>query len=194
MAPDIEVELETVTQQSRLTRSAYAQEERDGLVVEQYCHYHSSIETVLNCGNCDKPICAKCLIHHPVGIRCRGCAKMPLLPIFNVTLWHYAKAGIVVVAMSATGTFVIGLLLPMIVHSSPLLFYLRLAGLGMLGYLAGEAVSFSVNRKRSMGLRVMASSVVILVYMVSGTAIYSGIYGFITVTLAVFLAIRPFRW
>ena len=165
----------------------------DYLSDRQYCYAHPRIETVLSCGNCDRPICAKCLVHHPVGIRCRDCAKMRPLPIFHVTSWHYLKAIVVVLALSVAMIFVIGFLLPMIGHFSPLIFYLRLAGLGMMGYLAGESVSLAVNRKRSVGLKLIASSSVVIVYLVSGIAMYLTVFGFIVMIVAVLLAIRPFR-
>ena len=190
---DTRCEEKVAVRQFPLIRKSDMDEGVQDLSARQYCYYHARSETVLNCGNCDKSICTKCLIHHPVGIRCRDCAKMRPLPIFHVTPGHYFKATVVVLVLSVVGIFVIGFFLPMIAYFSPLIFYLRLVSLGMVGYLAGEAVSLAVNRKCSVGLKLIASSSVVIVYLVGGIAMYSSVLGFIVMILAVLLAIRPFR-
>ena len=38
------------------------------------CAKHPDTETQLSCARCEKAICPKCLVHAPVGIRCRDCA------------------------------------------------------------------------------------------------------------------------
>jgi hypothetical protein len=38
------------------------------------CSKHPDTETQLSCARCEKAICPKCLVHAPVGIRCRDCA------------------------------------------------------------------------------------------------------------------------
>lgn len=45
-----------------------------GAPVEVRCAYHPDTETLLRCSRCGKPICPKCGIRTPVGMRCPDCA------------------------------------------------------------------------------------------------------------------------
>jgi hypothetical protein len=40
-----------------------------------YCYRHKREPTLLSCGRCDRPVCTKCAIHGPAGIRCPDCAR-----------------------------------------------------------------------------------------------------------------------
>src|SRR5215813_4416966 len=40
------------------------------------CARHPNTETVLRCGRCETPICARCQIQTPVGARCPTCAQV----------------------------------------------------------------------------------------------------------------------
>ena len=41
------------------------------------CANHPSVETLVSCANCGKPICPDCMVQAPVGIKCASCARMP---------------------------------------------------------------------------------------------------------------------
>ena len=41
------------------------------------CANHPNVETRVSCSNCGKPICPDCMVHAPVGVKCRDCARMP---------------------------------------------------------------------------------------------------------------------
>jgi Zn-dependent protease len=38
------------------------------------CAAHPAVESYLSCGRCERAICARCLVHTPVGSRCGDCA------------------------------------------------------------------------------------------------------------------------
>ena len=40
-----------------------------------YCGKHVKTVTRLRCGRCETPICPRCTVHTPAGMRCRACAK-----------------------------------------------------------------------------------------------------------------------
>jgi hypothetical protein len=40
-----------------------------------YCYRHPDRETWVRCGRCDQPICLKCAMQGPVGMRCKSCGK-----------------------------------------------------------------------------------------------------------------------
>lgn len=43
---------------------------------EFFCYKHPKNATNLKCGRCDRPICTKCTVIGPSGVRCRECAKL----------------------------------------------------------------------------------------------------------------------
>ena len=40
-----------------------------------YCYRHPDRETWVRCGRCDQPICTRCAMQGPVGLRCKTCGK-----------------------------------------------------------------------------------------------------------------------
>lgn len=40
-----------------------------------FCYRHPKVATNLSCGRCERPVCTKCAINGPAGIRCRDCAR-----------------------------------------------------------------------------------------------------------------------
>ena len=49
------------------------------------CATHPDVETELGCSRCGKAICPRCLVHTPVGARCRECANVRRIPTYNVS-------------------------------------------------------------------------------------------------------------
>ena len=47
-----------------------------------HCYKHPKVPTNLSCGRCERPICTKCAVIGPNGVRCRDCAKqnVPIRP------------------------------------------------------------------------------------------------------------------
>ncbi len=67
------------------------------------CATHPKVETDLSCGRCEKAICAKCLVHAPVGIRCRSCApSRPVMARRGIGLLGGAAIAIVVIVIVAS--------------------------------------------------------------------------------------------
>lgn len=121
------------------------------------CFAHPDMATNLRCSRCEKPICPRCLVQTPVGARCRDCAQLRRLPVFEVSAPIYAKAAVVsVVAGLVTGSawsfFPLG----------GFFTFLMCAG---AGYVIGEAVSRSVHRRQSRWLKFVAVGGVIIAYI-----------------------------
>ena len=127
-----------------------------------YCKKHSDTETNLRCSRCDEPVCPRCLVHAPVGVRCPDCAQVKRLPTFDVTGVFLARAIAVGLPLGIAGgaaALFTGLFV------APLLSSIVILG---VGYLAGEGISLAVNRKRGRALKfVAAGSVLIAVFTVS---------------------------
>ena len=161
-----------------------------------YCYRHRDTETALRCGNCDRPICVRCGVQHPVGIRCPECARSRRIPTFDVSPVFYARAVAAAVGIGVSG--VIGLLLLSVLLSpmGPAGFYLRWLSLVGVGYLMGGGVSLAVNRKRSRGLQWIAGVAVGVTYLAVapflGIALNS-LFGLLAVAAAVYVAVSQLR-
>ncbi len=123
------------------------------------CAAHPEVETELACSRCEKGICPRCLVHTPVGARCRECANVRRLPQYNLSTGTYVRAvGAALVIGSTTGfawwlfnLFTYG-------------FFALFVGLG-IGYVVGEGVSLAAHRRAGPPLQAIAASGVILAYL-----------------------------
>ena len=126
------------------------------------CATHPKIETNLKCGKCGKAICPKCLVQTPVGARCPDCAKLYKLPTYRVSGKYYLRAIGAMIGMAIA----CGVIWWVIMRMVPF-FYLSLFLAAGVGYAIGEVVSLSVNRKRGIGLAIVAGFGVIISYLVT---------------------------
>ncbi|MFO8101265.1 MAG: hypothetical protein R6U37_03720 [Dehalococcoidia bacterium] len=145
------------------------------------------METSLRCGKCGDPICPKCAVQTPVGMRCPKCANLTRLPVFQVSIRGYLKA--VGVGLGAAGVLGVawGLVVP------------YMAGFGYLlvlvaGYLIGESISRAANRKRSIGLQVISGGNTAICFGVAvAFGLWVGLYSLIALAAGIFLAVSRFR-
>jgi len=121
------------------------------------CARHPDIETSLRCGKCDTPICPRCMVQSPVGARCPDCARLTKIPTYRVSSSHYLRAGLA----GLVSAIVTGLIWGVIESYLPFRFFSLLIAAG-IGYLIGEAISRSVNRKRGTILAVIGASAVVI--------------------------------
>ena len=154
-----------------------------------YCPKHKDTLTSLNCGKCNEVVCAKCLIHTPVGVRCARCGQGRPSPTYDVSKKFLSLATGVSICLGVTGG--IGLVvLKALGFGSPYFSILTFIG---LGYLIAECVRVSTNRKRGRALQYIAASGSVL----SFTIIFS--FGFFTpfdilaTTVAVYLIFLRLR-
>src|SRR5205807_532798 len=93
------------------------------------CANHPRVQTVVSCGRCDKPLCPRCMIYTPVGVRCRDCAQMRRPPQYTLTPRVYARVLPTAVALA----LVCGFLLSLVPYAG------FLAGI-VIGLLVGAAL------------------------------------------------------
>ena len=150
-----------------------------------YCERHPLTETNLRCGRCDTPICPRCIVHAPVGIRCPACANVSRLPTFEVKGWFMVRA---VLAGLGLG-FANGGLWMLLTSNIPFIAWIALTG---IGYLNGEGISVVTNRKRGPSLRVIAAASVLITYSVGvyllGPALGGDLWGWIALVIAIYVA------
>jgi hypothetical protein len=121
------------------------------------CATHPDIETGLRCGKCDKPICPKCLVHTPVGARCRDCAHIASLPTFQVN----NRQLFISIAVGLVIAVVYGFLWGLLSYFLDFIILNLLLGAGA-GYCISEGMSFVINRKRGTKLAVIAGIMVVI--------------------------------
>ena len=98
------------------------------------------------------------MVQTPVGSRCRKCANVKKLPVFDVPKTFYIRA--IVVGLVTSG--ILGAAWHYIPLGGWFLFLLAAA----VGYGIGEMISLSVNRKRGRWLQATAAVCVIVSYLV----------------------------
>jgi len=117
------------------------------------CARHPNTETVLRCGRCDTPICARCMVMSPVGARCPTCAQVKRFALMLKPL-EVAKAVAFGLVVAAIGS-VIATLIP---------FLGPLFGFAIVGFAVGEVVAIGGNRKRVPALGYIAIGCLLVGY------------------------------
>ena len=162
-----------------------------------FCKRHPSAESNVACGRCGDPICPRCMVHAPVGIRCPDCGKSNPVPTFNVTGAFLARgigAGVAVALICGIGfaaaTYIAYENLPYNFSRfvAPLL-------VATLGYLIGVSVSLATNRKRGTKLKLVAGLCTLLGFsimvLVTGEATLN-MFGLVAAAVAFYVAINRF--
>ena len=126
-----------------------------------FCKRHSGVETSITCGRCGDAICPRCMVHAPVGVRCPDCGRSRPTPTFDVSPMFMARgigAGLLV---GIVGGVVVALAVRFFYF--PYILAVLVVG---LGYLVGETISFSTNRKRGTRLKLAAGLSMLLGYTI----------------------------
>ncbi len=157
------------------------------------CAKHPNVETNLACGKCGKPICPRCLVQTPVGVRCSECAQLKSLPTYQVSTGYYLRAvgagiGIAIVC----GFIWLGIYyIPL-----PFMFFLRLFIAAGVGYAIGEVVGLSVNRKRGTGLAIVSGTCAAVAFAIPNvffTSVGLNLWGLLVLAVAIFMAVIRIR-
>jgi hypothetical protein len=117
------------------------------------CARDPSVETYLRCGQCEKPICPRCLIQTPVGAKCRECAQLRRLPMFDIKPLDYLKGLGGGLAAGIGG----GLAMILIQMTVPFLGIFGLMMAAGIGYGVGEGIAWATRRKQGRWLAIMAA-------------------------------------
>jgi len=120
-----------------------------------FCQRHPEVETGLECGRCATPICPRCLIHTPGGIRCPDCAKMRRLPMYELAPLDYVKAAVAGAVLAGMLGFAGSLLLPLGAFRGFFLILALFVGSGA-GALVAEVLTRATNGKRGPAMQGIA--------------------------------------
>ena len=161
-----------------------------------YCYRHKDTETLLKCGQCGRPICVRCIVQHPVGIRCPECARPKPVAALEVSSLHYARA------VAAAAVITVAGIVGMVVFSELVLslglagYYLRWMALVGIGYALGAGVRLAVGGKRGRGLQWVAGVAMVVVFLAASSLVglaLDSLVGIGAVVVAVYVAVMQLR-
>ena len=118
-----------------------------------FCETHPNVETGLSCGKCGRYICPRCLVQTPVGGRCSKCARIRKSPVYDVKPGRYTLAIIAAIVVGG----VTGVVWAVLLDAIGWIFFLPGLLAAGAGYVVGEVVSITANRKRGVGLALIAA-------------------------------------
>jgi hypothetical protein len=124
------------------------------------CTYHPSVMTRLRCSRCGKPICPRCGVRTPVGLRCPECAGVRGLPTYRTDTSVLLKA----MAIGFGVAIVVGVVWGYIPEWN---FYLSL----LLGFGVAEGMAWAAKGKRGRDLQAAAIGAVVFALLVSRTVL-----------------------
>ena len=164
-----------------------------------FCHWHPQAETRISCSRCGKFVCPQCMVQAPVGIRCRECGRVSPMPTYDVRPANYARAMAVAAFVGISGGFlwwIVNMSLIFILRGQVSTLLLSLPAVAV-GYGAGQLISLSVNRKRSIVLAWIAGGAVIVsclvIILLPGPNFLINLYGLLFVAAGVLIAIQRVR-
>ena len=160
-----------------------------------YCAEHPDTPSNLRCGRCDKLICPRCMVQTPVGSKCRDCAQVRPLPMYDVAVSHLLRAIAVAVGIGLSGGLAFALIVRPLFGGG----FIGIAALGGLGYLLAEGISRVSNRKRGRALQYVAAGgmVVALATVIPtagfGAGAYLDPFDLLGVGLGIYVAVIQLR-
>jgi F0F1-type ATP synthase assembly protein I len=124
-----------------------------------YCVNHRTVETLLRCNKCERPICMKCAQSTPVGYRCKDCVYQQQNKYYNAENWDNPIALGVSLVVTTVATPFVGIFLSFFGFWG--LFLAFMVGSGAGGLLA-QIIRQAVGRRRGRYLRYFALAGVVL--------------------------------
>jgi len=148
-----------------------------------YCANHPSVQTLLRCNRCGKPICTRCAVQTPVGYRCKQCVGQQRAVYYSGGASDYLIGGLIAAVLGGLACVVISLL------RGAWFFGLILGP--TVGIGIAEVVRWAVRRRRSqylwlaVGGGILLGSLPALVLFVLNFSLWS----LLTMGLFLFLAV-----
>ena len=156
------------------------------------CAAHPDVATLLRCAQCDRPICPRCTVMTPGGQKCRDCARLRRLPMYEVRPRQLVVATAAALGLGVAAGLVWALIPPFL----GLFMFLIAAG---LGYAVGAALDRAAGGKRGRAVQYIAAAGIVVAYVVrnmllrGAPLIVGDIFGYIAVAIAIFVAAGRLR-
>jgi hypothetical protein len=75
-----------------------------------FCANHPTVETILRCNRCNKPICTRCAVQTPVGYRCKECVGQQQAVFYTGGVLDYVIAGVISLVLGGVASYLMTLL------------------------------------------------------------------------------------
>ena len=115
-----------------------------------HCARHPREETAITCASCGTPICPRCMVSTPVGMKCPDCGKVKNSVLFKVSPGRLVLAGIT--AMAA------GFVAALIGHIGFFVLFVSIP----YGYFAGSMILKASGMKRGPKLEIVAGALMVI--------------------------------
>ena len=136
------------------------------------CPRDDGIQTNLRCGQCNVPICPRCMVYAPVGSKCPDCASIGGPAIFKVTQSDIIRIGILggitAVGIGAVAAIILTALWSLdILEGTSSSIWLIVVGVAQFAGVMGVAQIMQAisGRKYSNSLRILAGVLALLFYV-----------------------------
>ncbi len=120
------------------------------------CARHPDVETALACGRCETPICPRCLVYTPGGVRCPDCAAIGRPKMYVVGPLDLARG----IATALVIGPLLGFLGAIVFSPRPSVGLFSLLIAALIGYgagfVTGEALNLTTSRKRGREMQLIA--------------------------------------
>lgn len=127
-----------------------------------HCYRHPDRETWVRCGRCDQPICLKCAMQGPVGLRCKTCGKPSRDPLTAMTPQQMLVGALVALGAGTLGGFV----------GQQFGFFLAIIAGPIAGGLIAEAVMRVTGYKRGAKMWAIVGGGIVLGAILGATFFY----------------------
>lgn len=114
------------------------------------CYRHPRVETNVSCGKCDRPICPRCMVAGPAGMRCPDCSSLRKTTLYQIPPHRIAFAAIAGLITGIVGAFLMTI--------GWFVFFLG----PIYGGIVAEAVLRAAGRKRGRVLEVIGVGSIVL--------------------------------
>lgn len=109
-----------------------------------YCAKHPKEETAVSCASCGIPICPRCMVSTPVGMKCKDCASHKKSALYQIRPERFALAVLAALAAGA-GAALLG----------EIGFFVIFVGTAY-GYFAGSVILKASGMKRGLKIEIIA--------------------------------------
>lgn len=138
-----------------------------------FCANHPTVETLLRCNKCDKPICVKCAVQTPVGYRCKECVREQQKKYFNAVSGDNLISFLVSLGVTMVATPIVSLVLSL---SWWLSLIIAFAAGSAAGSALAQIVRRAVGKRRGEYLRWFALAGIVIGFFL-GSVITLAIFG-----------------
>jgi hypothetical protein len=129
---------------------------------EQPCANHPARLTMVTCSACGKPLCPDCMVFSAVGIKCKGCSRMPRSTRVTLKLDRFVLA----VAAGLASAIALGFAYYYILGSLRFVFGFIMIFVAVgIGYVVGEAVSRASGRFHGLQTGVTAAAATLIGFL-----------------------------